>query len=123
MNDSRQGTPMENKPLVLHVVETDEYQPLLTGQPQTRGMRSGRVFLKPGQECGAHSTKAHEEILIFLGGQGMACVGNPIDKIPVGRGKALYIPPHTPHNIINSETEPLIYIYCVAPVGPWEKNE
>lgn len=114
---------MENKPRILDVTKTEDYQPLLTGLPQTRGMRSGRVFLKTGQECGAHSTKAHEEILIFLGGLGTAHVGDPAESLSVGRGKVLYIPPHTPHNIINSGTEPLIYIYCVAPVGPWEKNE
>ena len=114
---------METKALALDVADSDEYQPLLTGQPQTCGMRSGRVFLKPGMECGVHSTKAHEEILVFLGGQGTACVGDPIAGIPVGQGKVLYIPPHTPHNIVNSGTEPFIYIYCVAPVGLWEKNE
>ncbi|NLH17574.1 MAG: cupin domain-containing protein [Phycisphaerae bacterium] len=114
---------MENKAMVLDLARNDEYQPLLTGQPQTRGMRSGRVFLKAGQECGLHSTKAHEEILVFLGGQGTARVGDPAESLSVRQGKILYIPPHTPHNIVNSGTEPLVYIYCVAPVGPWEKNE
>lgn len=114
---------MNGKPLVLDLVETDDYQPLLTGQPQTRGMRSGRVFLKPDTECGLHSTKGHEEILVFLAGQGTAWAGDPAEPASVGHGKILYIPPHTPHNIVNTGTEPLVYIYCVAPVGPWEKNE
>ncbi len=114
---------MENKPLVLELDTTNDYQPLLAGKPQTCGMRSGRVFLPPGKDCGLHSTNAHEEILVFLGGQGTACIGNPVVPQSVGRGKILYIPPHTPHNIVNSGSEPLMYIYCVAPVGPWEKNE
>ncbi len=114
---------MENKPLVLDLNQTDDYQPLLNGQPQTCGMRSGRVFLKAGQECGLHSTKAHEEILVFLAGQGTAWVGETAEPMSVGHGKILYIPPHTPHNIVNSGTEPLVYIYCVAPVGPRESIE
>ncbi|MHC5138324.1 MAG: hypothetical protein ACYSOF_00285 [Planctomycetota bacterium] len=27
-----------------------------------------------------------------------------------------YIPPRTEHNILNTSTEPLVYIFCVAPV-------
>jgi mannose-6-phosphate isomerase-like protein (cupin superfamily) len=94
-----------------------EYQPLLTGRPQTRGMRAGRVYLKPRQECGSHSTEAHEEMLTFLEGKGTALIGKEKTADEVGQGKICYIPPHTLHNIKNTGTEPLVYIYCVAPVN------
>ncbi|HPD45785.1 MAG TPA: cupin domain-containing protein [Anaerohalosphaeraceae bacterium] len=107
---------MTEKPFTIDLTDAPEYQQLLEGAPQTCGMRSGRVYLKPNQECGRHSTKAHEEILVFLAGTGIAQTGPNNENLPVGQGKVIYIPPHTDHNIINTGTTPLIYIYCVAPI-------
>ena len=98
-----------------------EYQPLLRGEPQTHGMRSGRVYLKPGENCGLHSTKGHEEQLVFLAGRGQALIGDERMPQDVAAGQIAYIPPHTQHDIKNTGSEPLIYIYCVAPVK--ESNE
>ena len=104
------------KPFIADLEKTDEYQSLLQGEPQTCGMRSGRVYLKPGETCGQHSTGQHEEMLVFLSGRGLALIGEN-DSFQVGEGKVSYIPPHTIHNVKNIGTEPLIYIYCVAPVN------
>ena len=92
-----------------------EYQRLLAGNPETCGMRSGRVYLQPGEECGQHSTEAHEEMLVFLAGNGTAVIAET-DEYEVGVGKISYVPPHTDHNIKNTGSEPLVYIYCVAPI-------
>ncbi len=108
---------MSEGPFTVDLIDAPEYQQLLEGAPQTRGMRSGRVYLKPGAECGRHSTRAHEEILVFLAGQGIAQTGADNQSVAVGHGKVLYIPPHTDHNIINDGSDPLVYIYCVAPVA------
>lgn len=102
--------------LVISLTDNAEYQRLLAGKPQTCGMRSGRVYLRPGQTCGQHSTEQHEEMLVFLSGRGLALIGEN-DSFHVGQGKVSYIPPHTIHNIKNTGAEPLIYIYCVAPVN------
>ncbi|MBN1361350.1 MAG: cupin domain-containing protein [Sedimentisphaerales bacterium] len=91
-----------------------EYQRLLAGRPETCGMRSGRVYLEPGKDCGEHSTKDHEELLVFLAGRGELQIGDA-DRLAVGSGKVAYIPPQTAHNVRNSGSEPLVYIYCVAP--------
>jgi mannose-6-phosphate isomerase-like protein (cupin superfamily) len=91
-----------------------EYQRLLEGRPQTLGMRSGRVHLEPGKACGQHSTKNQEELLVFLAGQGELLIGDGA-RHPVGRGKVAYIPPETLHDVSNTGSEPLVYIYCVAP--------
>lgn len=93
-----------------------EYQPLLTGQPQTHGMRSGRVYLKPGEDCGTHSTEANEEMLTFLAGKGVSLTGKQEIAREVGKDSIVYVPPFTVHNIKNTGTEPLVYVYCVASI-------
>ena len=96
--------------------EEPEYQRLLAGQPQTYGMRSGRVYLEAGKSCGQHSTKDHEELLVFLAGEGKVHVGDS-DQLVVGAGKVAYIPPRTLHDVENTGSSPLAYIYCVAPAS------
>ncbi len=105
------------KVLVIDLIQSSEYQPLLEGKPQTCGMRSGKVYLQAGEECGVHSTKENEETLVFLCGKGTAYIGEKATLFEVGEGKICYIPPQTLHNIKNTGTKPLIYIYCVAPLS------
>lgn len=102
------------KVLVIDLNEKPENQKLLNDKPQTCGMRSGRVYLSPGQACGLHSTKDREELLVFLSGQGELIIGQE-DSFQVGKGKVSYIPPQTEHNVNNTGSEPLVYVYCVAP--------
>lgn len=102
------------RPLVLSMGESG-YQPLLLGRPQTHGMRCGAVALPPGGECGEHTTKAHEETLVFLRGSGTVRLGGH-GPLAVGAGRVAYIPPHTVHNVVNTGAEELCYVYVVAPV-------
>lgn len=104
------------KVLIIDLNENPENQKLLHGEPQTCGMRSGRVYLPPGQACGQHSTKNREELLVFLSGQGELMIGEK-DSYQIGRGKVSYIPPHTAHDVTNTGPEPLVYVYCVAPIA------
>lgn len=110
-----QETSRAPKPLVLRPARSEDYQPLLNGTPQTCGMRSGCVPLTQGQECGQHSTKAHEEVLVILEGAGTARLEGH-DDLQVRAGDVVYIPPHTTHNIANTGDGLLRYIYIVAPV-------
>ncbi|MHC4557441.1 MAG: cupin domain-containing protein [Planctomycetota bacterium] len=120
-----QGCAMDNKVsgvssgkvLVMDLSKNPEFQQLLVGAPQTCGMRSGRVYLQPGESCGQHSTKAHEELLVFLSGKGVILIGHEEIPYEVTTGEVCYIPPHTMHNNKNTGTEPLVYIFCVAPVN------
>lgn len=107
---------MFKQAFVTDLKNNNEYQPLLLGEPQTYGMRAGKVYLEPQQSCGEHSTKAHEELLTFLSGNGEAYIGNEKKVFEVGKGKVLYIPPNTPHDIKALGNEPLVYIYCVTPI-------
>jgi mannose-6-phosphate isomerase-like protein (cupin superfamily) len=103
------------KVLVIELSNKPENQKLLSGLPQTSGMRSGRVYLAPDQSCGRHSTKDREEMLVILSGWGKLLIGEK-ESFDIGQGKVLYIPPNTIHDVKNTGSGPLIYVYCVAPV-------
>jgi mannose-6-phosphate isomerase-like protein (cupin superfamily) len=106
---------------IIELKESPENQRILAGEPQTRGMRSGRVYLAPGKSCGQHSTKDREELLVFLAGSGELLIGDN-EGYQVGQGKVAYIAPQTAHDVSNTGAEPLIYVYCVAPAAD-EKSE
>ena len=88
--------------------------PLLKGAPQTRGMRGGSVRLKPGESVGWHSTSGNEEALVILHGKGVANIEGHAN-IPLHENMFAYIPPATKHNVQNTGTEILEYVWVVAP--------
>ncbi|MFP4058691.1 MAG: cupin domain-containing protein [Candidatus Brocadiia bacterium] len=112
MAETSQGQPV---PLVQELDPGQGYQTLLGGSPQTRGMRSGHVRLQPGGEIGLHSTKGHEETLVFLEGSATVQLDGG-EPLAAGVGTIAYVPPHTGHNVVNSGEGVLRYIYVVAPV-------
>ncbi len=89
---------------------------LLRGVPQTTGMRSGFVRLKPGATVGWHTTGQNEEALVTLRGQGEALIeGQP--KLTFVAPRLAYIPSATRHNVAITGKEPLEYVYVVAPAN------
>ena len=101
--------------IVVELNDKPEYQRLLAPLEQTHGIKVGRVHLTPGSDCGRHNTENKEELLVFLTGTGQAIIEDNA-PLEVGQGKVAYIPPNTNHNIKNTGTKPLIYIFCVTPV-------
>ncbi|HKM67218.1 MAG TPA: cupin domain-containing protein [Candidatus Acidoferrum sp.] len=89
--------------------------PLLKGAPQTSGMRGGSVKLKPGESVGWHSTNQSEEALVILHGNGAANIEGQPD-VPLQEKMLAYIPPGTRHNVTNTGTQLLEYVWIVAPV-------
>jgi hypothetical protein len=90
--------------------------PLLKGPPQTAGMRSGFVRLKPGEAVGWHSTGENEESLVILRGEGQALVDGQA-KLDFAAPRVVYIPRTTRHNVVNSGRSVLEYVYVVAPAA------
>lgn len=88
--------------------------PLLQGSPQTAGMRSGFVRLKPGATVGWHTTGGNEETLVILHGRGEALIDGQTAQTFVAPA-FVYIPPATRHNVSNTGKELLEYVYVVAP--------
>ena len=88
-------------------------QPLLGGPPETVTMKSGLVTLAPGESVGKHSTGQHEEMLVILAGQG-EMIFKDGSKLGVAANHALYCPPETEHDVKNTGSERLRYVYVVA---------
>jgi quercetin dioxygenase-like cupin family protein len=88
---------------------------LLKGEPQTGGMRGGSVRLKPQESVGWHSTGTNEEALTVLHGNGVATVEGQAD-VPLHEKMLVYIPTGLRHNVRNTGTEPLEYVWVVAPI-------
>lgn len=109
------GVPTGLKPQRIVLSAEPVEQPLLTGPPQTAGMRSGRVVLRPGSGMHSHSTHGNEELLIFLAGKAKVTLGSEV--LELAAGQVLYIPPFTVHAVDNEGPEELRYIYTVAPAG------
>jgi mannose-6-phosphate isomerase-like protein (cupin superfamily) len=95
----------------------DVRQVVLGGPPQTAGMRSGVVVLRPGASVGRHSTGEREEIVVVLEGRGEVRVAG-VPPLAVEAGTAAYVPPRRSHDVMNTGERPLRYVYVVAPVAP-----
>ena len=89
------------------------YLRLIGGPPDSVSVRSGKVLLLPGKTVGEHSTGDYEEVIIVLEGKGQFLFGEG-QPLPFDAGKVLYCPPNTTHNMKNTGTTPLQYIYVVA---------
>jgi len=88
---------------------------VLNGPPDSAGMRSGYIVLSPGQSVGKHSTGHHEEVLVVLEGAGEMLFKDG-SKLPVKANTAVYCPPETEHDVMNSGSQVLRYVYVVAEV-------
>lgn len=93
---------------------------LLSGPPETVTMKSGYVVLEPGRSVGRHSTEHHEEMLVVLEGRGEMLFHDG-SKLKIEGGTALYCPPATEHDVVNTGSGNLRYVYVVAD-APWRTS-
>lgn len=90
-----------------------DYLQLLGGPPESVTMRSGLVELAPQHSVGKHSTGHNEEILVVLEGWG-EMIFTDRASLPVEANHALYCPPLTEHDVKNTGSGVLRYVYVVA---------
>jgi mannose-6-phosphate isomerase-like protein (cupin superfamily) len=105
---------IEPQPLTLALQCPGGDCPLLKGAPQTAGMRSGYVRLKPGETVGWHTTGKNEESLVILSGRGEARLEGQQARA-FSAPALVYIPPAMKHNVANTGNGILEYVYVVAP--------
>jgi len=101
-------------PFVLALPSDDTGHVEILGRTRGVAMRSGFVVLQPGQDVGVHSTEHCEELILVLCGHGEV-EAEGLGRSEVGENHVAYIPPGTSHNVFNVGSEPLRYIYVVAP--------
>ena len=99
------------------IINTDagetKYHRLLGGPPDSVTMHSGKVVLQPDESIGEHSTGSNEELIVILQGEGRFLFENGTELI-LKSNTVAYCPPETIHNIKNTGSSPLHYIYIVA---------
>lgn len=107
---------MEKKrPFVAEFTGQERYQRLLAGEPQTNGIKSGRVILQTGEAIGSHVTDAKEEVIIILKGSAEVVCEREI-ILTAKENSVVYIPPQTLHDVKNTGTGILEYIFVTSPV-------
>ncbi|MDC7788999.1 cupin domain-containing protein [Rhodoplanes sp. TEM] len=118
MTDSSPGAPpdVEITPTIKSVaLEPGDrpYMLLLQGPPETRSLRSGLVTLAPGKSIGVHNSGVNEEMLVPLEGEGeLRFADHP--PIALRPGVVTYAPAHSEHDVINTGTGRLRYIFILA---------
>jgi len=98
---------------VIKLANEGKEQTLLSGPPDTVSMRSGLITLQPQQTVGKHTTGHHEEMLVILEGEGKMLFDDGI-SLAIAANHVLYCPPETGHDVINTGTGTLRYIYIVS---------
>lgn len=114
-----QGTKMSDLPQREGFVRTmpEGQEPArLLGKDDAVGMRSGLQVLPLGKDCGWHSTENYEELIICLAGSG-ELASEDGTRQPLKAGQYAYNPPQTRHNVLNTGTDVLRYVYVVAPAA------
>ena len=104
------------KPLVIKLEGSGRYRRILGGPPQTSGMRSGYVNLRPGESVGEHSTESREEAIVILNGKAQIDFGRDC-RFSASADSIVYVPVHTAHNVKNTGSGILRYLYIVSPAA------
>lgn len=104
-----------------HIIQLDraamEPTDVFKGPPETHTMRSGYMVLAPTKSVGKHSTRMNEEAVLVLAGSGeMRISGGPTLKLKPYC--VAYCPPLTEHDVVNTGTDTLRYIWLVARAQP-----
>ena len=108
-----EGRP-QPKPKVIQLSPlATEGVPVLSGPPETVTMRSGSIVLQVGKNVGRHSTGGNEEVLFVFSGSGEMRLSDGT-VLQLKPHVIAYCPPDTEHDVFNTGSEPLRYVYLVA---------
>jgi len=89
---------------------------LLGNSSKTIGLRAGLVTLKPQELIGEHKTENKEEAIIILKGSATIHFGKN-KKLKAAQNTFVFIPCETLHNVENSGSKILQYVYVTTQVA------
>ena len=115
-NISKQGVPFGDVPFILELKSGQRFLRLVGDSAKVRGLRAGLVTLKPGELIGEHKTENKEEVIIILKGSATIYFGKN-KKLKAAQNSFVYIPPETLHNVENSGSKNLQYVYVTTQVA------
>jgi mannose-6-phosphate isomerase-like protein (cupin superfamily) len=104
------------RPFVLSFEDDNVKHHEVLNSLQSINLHSGLVTLQPWEDVGLHTTGEHEELLVILDGVGEVQLGG-YERQKIQKGCFSYIPPATQHNVFNTGTLPLRYVYVVSRVN------
>ena len=94
---------------------TARFTRLLAGPPQTHSLKSGLVVLQPGENVGEHCTDGKEELVVVLEGVGEFRAEDQ-EALQLSAGRAVYCAPGTQHDVYNTGSTRLCYVYVTAAI-------
>ena len=113
MPGAGQDVPLPRAKVVQVNPLATESMPVFSGPPETVTMRSGSIVLAPSKNVGRHTTGNNEEVLVVFSGSGEMRLGDGT-ILNLKPYVILYCPPDTEHDVFNTGSEPLRYVYLVA---------
>lgn len=99
--------------LITLQLDSSTYQHIFSGAPETISIHSGLVTLKMGDSVGHHNTETYEEMIIIFSGEG-EMIFTDGKKFNLKYGEIAYCPPHTEHDVKNTGTALLKYLYIAT---------
>jgi mannose-6-phosphate isomerase-like protein (cupin superfamily) len=87
-------------------------------QPQVSGLAVGMAIVDPGQSTDGHAHPTEQEMIFCVSGRGEITIGS--EKVAMQPDTLVLIPPGTPHQAVNTGSEPLKALWVFVPDGPEE---
>ncbi len=114
MDMSHNHKSPDPKPRVVYLGSPSEsFVRLLGGPPDTVAMKAGLVTLGVKEAVGEHTTGRNEEAIVVLDGSGELRFDGH-QSLELRAGSVAYCPPATEHNVVNTGTDLLRYVYVVS---------
>jgi mannose-6-phosphate isomerase-like protein (cupin superfamily) len=108
--------PSANKVFCIQLKGRQRFLRLLGDSAKAKGLRAGLVTLRPKELIGEHKTENKEEALIILKGSATVYFGKN-KKLKLPKNSFVFIPSETLHNVKNSGSGILQYVYVTTQVA------
>mgnify|MGYP000237318370 CR=1 FL=1 len=100
---------------IIKLANAGKWRKLLKRGEGSLNFSSGLVVLKKGECVGEHKTENVEEVIVILSGTAEILINGKRYRT-VEAPSIVYIPPDVEHNVLNSKSRVLKYIYITSKI-------